>query len=354
MIDKNKYIRILIAGFIFSCFGVMFLPFFTPILMAALFAFALDPLVSRYGRKRSTRRVPILLILLSIFMLILVPITIVGYRLTSTATNLAASGLNNTEIYKSLESFVLTTSEKVNNLLAEMHINPISMPDQSEFIGKVGAWFVAFMAAMAGRAPELVLTLFIFSASLYFFLAESKKIRRAITGFQVVSDPELDQIIHLVQRSSYITLVATALIGSVQASIVAFGGMIFGYSEFMLLFVITFCTSLIPVVGASPIAILLALFSLVQGDIKGVIGMAVVAVIAGSVDNIIKPWVVSSSGDEELNPVIALIAIIGAVMVYGLPGLLLGPILTQLAFKIVPILFGKPSAEAVVAKDQSP
>jgi predicted PurR-regulated permease PerM len=143
----------------------------------------------------------------------------------------------------------------------------------------------------------------------------------------------------VVQQTSYITLVAHAIIGSVQSMIVAIGGLIFGYSEFLLLFVITFFTSLIPVIGASPVAIVLAVISLAQGEIKSAIGLAVVAIIAGSIDNILKPYIVSQSGDEELNPVIALIAIIGAVIVYGLPGLLLGPILTTLAFKIVPILF---------------
>jgi predicted PurR-regulated permease PerM len=82
------------------------------------------------------------------------------------------------------------------------------------------------------------------------------------------------------------------------------------------------------------------------------IGLLVVAVVAGSVDNIIKPLIVSSGSEESLNPVISLLAIIGAVIVYGIPGLLLGPILTELTLKIVPILFSeeeKESEESVAA-----
>ncbi len=55
------------------------------------------------------------------------------------------------------------------------------------------------------------------------------------------------------------------------------------------------------------------------------------------------PFVVNSGGADDLHPVLSLLALIGAIIVYGAAGILLGPILTQLALKIVPILF--PRAE---------
>jgi predicted PurR-regulated permease PerM len=154
----------------------------------------------------------------------------------------------------------------------------------------------------------------------------------------------------VVQKSSYSTLVASAAIGALQASIVAFGGLIFGFKEFFLLFVVTFFTSFIPVIGAAPIAIILAVISLVQGEYLATVGLTVVALVAGSVDNIVKPLVFASASEESLNPIVSLLAIIGAVIVYGLPGLLLGPILTELTLKIIPILFEEQKEDEVKKK----
>jgi predicted PurR-regulated permease PerM len=57
-----------------------------------------------------------------------------------------------------------------------------------------------------------------------------------------------------------------------------------------------------------------------------------------------------SSNEEELHPIISLVAIIGAIIVYGIPGLLLGPILTQVAFRIIPLLMPKTKLEAAQTK----
>lgn len=339
-LDKNKLIRIILAAAIFCAFGVMFIPFLTPILMAALLAFALDPLVARYSPKRTPRKVPIALVLLFFFLMTFLPLGLVGYRLTVTTKKIAQTGFNNTSFFQAIQSSIVKSAEKIDEILIGMHVEPLSSSDPTEHVRKAGTWIVSKMADLVSQAPEMVLSLFIFSAALCFFLSESKNIRQAISGLSIVTKSELDQIIHVVQRSSFATLVAQVLIGGIQALIVALGALLFGYNEFILLFVITFCFSLVPVVGASPVSILLAIFSLAQGEIKSAIGLAVVSIIAGTIDNILKPYVVTYSGDDDLNPVIALIAIIGAIIVYGLPGLLLGPILTTLAFKIVPILFG--------------
>lgn len=337
--NKNKWIRILLAGVIFCAFGIMFIPFLTPILMAALFAFALDPLVASYSPKRAPRRVPITLVLLFFFAATGLPLGLVIYRLTVSAKKIAQSGISNTPIFKSLEHFTHKVALGVDKVFERLQLEPLASTDPNEYVGKIGTWFVTKMADLASQAPEMILSLFIFSAALCYFLAESKNIRQSAARFSFVTKTELDQIIQVVQRSSYVTLVAQVLIGATQAIIVALGALLFGYSETIIIFVVTFCASLIPVIGASPVSILLALFSLMQGDVRATIGLAVVSIVAGTIDNILKPYIVSHSGDKELNPVIALVAIIGAVIVYGLPGLLLGPILTTLAHKIVPILF---------------
>jgi predicted PurR-regulated permease PerM len=341
---RHRIVRIVLTAVIFGLFGAMFVPFFAPLLMAALFGFALEGVVSKYGIKRSKRKYPTAIILLLFFFLISLPVGLVGYRLVSLASTLAQTNLQDTSLYHSLESLIMSIESFANRALAVVDASP---PEGGvmNFLPGVGAWILSYTAMLATQTPQILIQLFIFSAALYLFLTEATYIRMVVSSFKILKEGELDQIIRVVQRSSYITLVVSAAVGSVQALIVAIGGVFFGFREFFLLFVITFFTSFIPVIGAAPVALFLALLSLIQGNIFSAVGLTVVAVVAGSVDNIIKPLIVASSSEESINPIISLLAIIGGVIVYGLPGLLLGPILTELTLKIVPILFHEEEKE---------
>lgn len=122
--------------------------------------------------------------------------------------------------------------------------------------------------------------------------------------------------------------------------IVAVGASLFGFYEFFLIFVITFTLSFIPVIGAAPMSFVLAITAFIMGNSGNGIGLLVVTLIAGSIDNIIKPYVVSSK-EAGIHPIIALMGIIGAIFVFGLPGLLLGPLLLQLGTELLPRLTGR-------------
>jgi predicted PurR-regulated permease PerM len=206
---------------------------------------------------------------------------------------------------------------------------------------KAAAWLLNLTTEMMSQLPQIVLGIFIFTAALYYFLTQSRSIRKTILDFDLLLPAQLDRIIFVVQKSSYVTLITTAVIGSVQASIVGLAAWFCGYHEFFLVLLLTFFMSLIPVIGAAPMAFILSALSFMQGDISSGIAMLITGVIAGSIDNILKPMMVSAQ-DEDIHPVISLVAVIGAVMIYGFPGLLLGPVLTQLSFRIIPILFIDP------------
>lgn len=345
----DRILRFGICAIVFGAFGWMFTPFLTPILVAALFGFALDRLVSKYALKRAKRRAPTALILLGFFLLIAIPISTVTYRLVSFSQEVAAVGMQSTPLYKTTSALVHSLGEKVDKVLLMVNAKPME-GKYADFLPKAGTAILQYVGSIASSAPEMILNLFVFSAALYFFLTESKYIRLTISSFRILKDRELDQLIAVVQKSSYTTLVVSASIGSLQALIVAIGGLVFGYTEFFLLFVVTFFTSFIPVIGAAPVALFLAILSFAQGEIFSGVGLVVVAMVAGSIDNIVKPLVVAA-GTEDMSPIVSLLAIVGAVMVYGIPGLLLGPILLDLVLKVVPILF--PSEEKAVSNPKS-
>lgn len=337
-IRRHQAVRITLGTLILIAFGLVFVPLITPLILAILFAFALEPFVSRFAVKRSKRRLPTALVLFSFFLIIAGPIVLVISRLVSKVREYSADGLENSPALKSLEQAANSLTAQVAYWIEKFNLDPNIIPNQGEVFSRAGAWVVAGSTELVARFPEIILGFFIFSAALYYFLMESKAIKRFVSSLDLLTQSDLDQIITQVQKSSYTSLVVNSCIGGVQASVVSLGALICGFSEFLIIFVITFVCSFVPVIGAAPVALLLGVISFAQGSTGAGIGLLVVAVIAGTIDNILKPLMMSSA-EEELHPVVSLIIIIGAIIMYGFPGLLLGPVLISLMIRILPILF---------------
>lgn len=337
-ISKHTVVRWFLTFLIFLAFGVTFLPFLTPIIMAALFGFGLEPFVTRFARSKKTKRkVPTAILLFSIFLLILLPMTVVISRLVSKSKEISQAGLEANPLILSVEKLITNLSRWVNDISGQFGIDGVAN-DPSGMASKAAAWVLGLTTAVVTQLPEIIIGIFIFSCALYYFLTQARSLKKTILAFDLLGEDQLNGIISVVQKSSYITLVMAGTIGTVQALIVSVFAWFCGYHEFFLVFLLTFFMSLIPVIGAAPMAVVISILSFVQGETGAGITMLIAAIIAGSIDNILKPLMVSSQ-DDDIHPVITLIALIGAVIVYGFPGLLLGPVLTQLSFRIIPILF---------------
>jgi predicted PurR-regulated permease PerM len=64
--------------------------------------------------------------------------------------------------------------------------------------------------------------------------------------------------------------------------------------------------------------------------------MLVVSLIASVIDNILKPLL--AGGDTKISAIVGFTSVVGAIIMMGLPGLLLGPVIMNLFARMMPIL----------------
>jgi len=67
------------------------------------------------------------------------------------------------------------------------------------------------------------------------------------------------------------------------------------------------------------------------------VAMSIIGVVSGLADNIVRPYLVSL-GEVEVPAFIGFLAVIGGVIVMGLPGLFVGPLLASLMYGALPII----------------
>ncbi len=348
---KHKIIRTIFISVVFALFGFMFWPFFTAILLAALFAFALNDLVSKLTVRKINRKLASIILLISILLFIATPIIFLTVTTVSTIKEYVAIGIQNTSFYQLTLKLVDQLSQFVVNSGSKFNIDVASMTKPAELLNEYSGELGGFATKLIAKIPQFALSLFVFFLALYYFLNESRQVRSLIVKFDLVSEAEMNKIISIIKSSSFRTLIASIIIATVQALVIAVFGYFSGFPDFFLVFIVAFIFALIPVVGSSPVSIFLALISFIQGNNSAGIAMIVAFMLASSLDNLIKPLILNSANDD-IHPIILLLALIGGILVYGAPGILLGPVLTQLAFNILTILsFDEKSGDITADSD---
>lgn len=339
----HSTVRVILLVTLIILFVLLFMPFATPILLAGFVALGCEPAIRKISFKSKKRRYFTLGLFLALLTFILVPLVLFIVRISNGLKSLTAESMQNSQFVKSLLELWGKAQDLSSNLMSQIGLEQTIIPQKEELFTKLSPFVMDKATLFLASIPDLILSLFVFFCVLFVLITSAKTIKATVQKANLLPNDELDGILESFQSSCHMILISTFLIGALQAIIVAGGSLIFGYHEFFLIFVITFFVSFIPVLGAGPVAVLLALISFLMGHNGDGVGLLVVSVIAGTIDNVIKPFVFSKD-EEGLHPVVSLLGIIGAILIFGLPGLLIGPFLLQVTIKLAPALIEKISA----------
>jgi len=92
--------------------------------------------------------------------------------------------------------------------------------------------------------------------------------------------------------------------------------------------------SLVPVVGSALIWVPAAIVLVVQGHIaRGILLVVFFIAIAAVVDNVLRPWLIS--GRAQMSGLIIFISVLGGISVFGMLGIVLGPIVVATAASLL-------------------
>ncbi|MCC2678819.1 MAG: hypothetical protein K0R29_1395 [Pseudobdellovibrio sp.] len=334
---RHKIFRYLVVGSVFFAFAFMFWRFATAILLAAMLAFALQDTVAKLEARRFSRRSSSLILMSAIVIFIGFPLIFLILKLVSSFNEYSEIGFKNTKAFTWLMQIIHQAQDALNTLARSFNISLSALSKPTEFltdhVGTIGGWATAFVTGI----PGFIVSVIAFSLALFYFLNESNQIKKTFINWDLLSEPETDQLVMVVKKSARLALVSTLLVAAIQAAIISIFAVFCGFDDFFLVYIFTFIFALIPVVGCAPPALFLILVSFMNDKPGAAIAMVVAFAIASTSDNVIKAMLLKSANDQ-IHPVISLLALVGAIFAYGPAGILIGPIVMQLAFNVIPII----------------
>lgn len=334
LVLKNG-LKLLFAFTILISFAYVLSPFIIPVLLGGILAMAFSPFVGFFMKRGFTRRSSMRLLTFTIFLIGVIPTTLFFVRGSRIITEMIKDK-NNIMNSEFLITRVETLIKKVSNIYG---LPAETLTEQfHKGVEASSNFLVGTFSGLFSQILDLGLIAIITICSIYFFLRNEEKIRILFNHYFFFTPPNGDRFVKMMRSSCREVFFSNVLTGIIQSLVVSIGSMIAGVGDFFLIFFITFIVSFIPVVGAGPVALILSCYAFIVGNVAGGIILLVITVVAGVSDNIVRPYL-ASLGSVEVPPFIGFMAVIGGVILLGLPGLFLAPLIASIAFGMMPIFF---------------
>ena len=340
LLSNKNFGKIFVLSILFLLVAAIFFPYMTILALAAIFAFALDPYIRKIrdtGIK--SRSVGAGIIVGILLVTVTGPILFAFYQMYMKVMELDLVGNP-----QAMKDKALALSNKLNSQISTLadyvgfrgDISGVT----SDLLNRGAELLISGGTYLVIQLPEILFMVFVFSLGTYYFLSQSRKLHNFMEDSGLFSRHEVFHLINALRVASRSAVISSVITGFVQALVVAGGVQIAGFHLFSTIFVITFFVSFIPVVGAAPVAVAMMLPAIAEGNKQGLLILAGTALLAGVIDNILRPYIIGSA-EADIHPIVTLLAIFGGITVFGLPGLFLGPVIITTAYKIIPLFIAR-------------
>ena len=189
---------------------------------------------------------------------------------------------------------------------------------------------------VGGVVSALVQTLLVVFTMFYFF-RDAESLRHAI--YDVVP-LEYEQSHDIVMRTREVigaTIYGVLAISAIQGTLGFLIFLILGLPSPLLWGVVMFLMSMIPMAGAFVVWVPAALYLLVTGSyVKALLLAAWGVVVIGSIDNFLSPRLVGRRA--RLHELLIFFSVLGGLQVFGVLGLVLGPVLAAITLALIEVV----------------
>jgi predicted PurR-regulated permease PerM len=316
-------------------------PFLVPLGWAAVLAILFYPLHARIAQRRSSTTSAALTTVVAAVILIGPMVSVVtsfAPEALQTATNLQGflSGLQSSR-------FDAILREIQSRLPRAVRPNLTSLVNNS--IDNLGSFLVAQSGAVAKGLAGFVVDLAIALFATFFLLRDADAIMRGIRRLIPMPAVEREELIARTRELISIGVVSSLVVAAVQGFL---GGVVFailGLAAPLFWGVIMGLCCLLPF-GAWVVWLPAALLLAIDGDVtRALILIGLGLGIVSGADNVLRPMMLS--GKANMNGLVVFIGLLGGMSVFGLLGLVLGPIVIVTAMALLQTYLESPRREKI-------
>ncbi len=351
---KHKYnTHILVTLFVLLLILSFFIvkPYLLALFLAALLAYMLFPIHSWLVKKTNSPKLSSIFISIIVLLLLILPSiyffkTLIqeSYIIYITIKQRLATG-----IIQGCEASICESSKEFLNI-----------PEVKFQIERASRFITNYViqkgSDLITSIPTIIVNVFLMIFAMYYFLLQGPKLIERIGYYLSMKKAEYANIITRLREVTKGILYGYVLVAFLQGFLGGIGLWIFGIPSPIFWGIVMAFLALIPYLGTgfvwAPSAILLLLNGMSLNDntliYKG-IGLFVYGVlVVSSIDNIIRPKIISDK--TKIHPAIILVGIFGGMSLFGIFGVIIGPMVLSLAAIIIESYLGKEPTQKELKK----
>lgn len=173
--------------------------------------------------------------------------------------------------------------------------------------------------------PTIFLQLLVVFFSFYFVLRDKEELISYIQSLIPFSKEVEKKLFKSSRDITLSVLYGQVVIGIMQGLIVGIGLFIFKVPNALLLTALACLAGIFPIIGTTVVWIPVMIYLLIAGNPVASIGVAVFGILSSIIENFIKPVFISRR--TQMNSSVILIGMIGGLFMFGIMGVILGPLI---------------------------
>ncbi len=330
--DRLKVSNILfysILGLVSFLFLLILKPFFFPIFWAAVIAGIFNPVYEYLKRRIHSPSMAATAVLMLILVIIILPALVIGSLLLNESL----------ELYESLDMGTVSLEQQARNLANKMSGNPYLSKfsiDTAFVTNSIADGAKGIANYIFQNLRDLTQNMVIFMAqfaitlyTLFFFIRDGGFFLQMLVRIFPLGDKRELALFKSFSVTARATLKVTLIIGGLQGLLGGILFLILGVKGALTWGVVMVFSSIIPGVGCSIVWMPVAIIMLILGHFwKGIIILAFGALVISMVDNFLRPLLLGH--DVQMHPLLIFLSTLGGIMLFGISGFVLGPIITSL------------------------
>ena len=321
IIDEKLFKKIativLIAVLVFLTFLIL-----KPILLSTIFglilAFMFYPIYKKLRRVVKNKNVSALIICVALIVIILLPIFLLIPVVIEQSF----------EVYTSFQKAdVLSPFKKlIPNFLASQELSRDLTVSVNSFIGNITSSFLNNFTEILLNSPRIFLHIILILFVFFFGLRDGNKLVSYIQDISPLSKESEEKVFKQFKDITQSVIFGQFIVGLVQGVITGIGLFIFGVPNALLLTLLATLVGVFPIIGPWLVWVPVDIYLFLTGRTTAGIGFLIFGlVIISWVDNLVRPYIVSKK--TKINPAIILVSMLGGLLMFGILGIILGPLI---------------------------
>lgn len=343
---EHRFSNLLFYGVVLCLAYLVFLvfqPFLAPLGWAAVFGVIFYALQKRFERKWGGTRSAVL-ITLGVTLILIVPVLLLAAMFVREGIA-AARDIQTAMAGGGYGWFNRAWGWLVSSIAAEgMTVDLPGLVRQGA--SRAGEYMATELGRVIRNIVLFLFELFVMLFALFYFLRDGDSMLERFRHFLPFEETMTERMLAEARELIFASVTTSLVIAAVQGIICGGAFAIVGLSSAIFWGVVMGFLSLLPVVGAWPIWIPAVIWQFSTGHaIRAIMLIAICGALGATIDNVLRP--VLLGGRASLNGLLVFISVLGGIAVFGVLGVVLGPIVVATAVGILDVYSGKDLAVSV-------